>query len=313
MGKDAPKFDCASIRCAIGLDVGGTKVAGGVITSEGQILCQETIPTLPARGGEAVADDVYQLAERLMRKAGGVASHPSAIGISICELVNVAGEIVSAETIQWSGLDIGRRFSRLAPTVIEADCRAAALCEGRCGAAREWPGFLYVTIGTGISCTLMIEGRPYAGARGLTGTMASGPLTTLCSECGSLSTTVLERIASGPAISERYNELADASVLCSEAVLAAAGAGDAAARDVLSTACENLGSVIGLLVNVLDPHAVVIGGGLGSAPGIFFEALDTAIRRRIWSPEHRQLPIVRAKYRGLSGLAGAGIIALERR
>ncbi len=296
----------------IGLDVGGTKTAGGIVTSEGKIALERTIPTLAERGGEAVARDVIELAERLRDNAQQMSLAPTAMGISICELVDTDGQIVSDQTIKWRGLDVERRFAQLAPTVIEADSRATALCEARYGAGQGFAIFLYVTIGTGISSSLVIDGKPFVGARGITGTMATGPLTMICSSCGKMSTSVVERIASGPAIAMRYNEVVHASVGGSESVLAAAERGDSCARDVVLTAAESVGSVVGLLANVLDPHAVVIGGGLGSAPGFYWETLQAATRRHIWSDKHRQLPIVQGQYGALAGLVGAAAVALER-
>jgi glucokinase len=170
---------------------------------------------------------------------------------------------------------------------------------------------LYVTIGSGISCCLVIDGRPYLGARGLTGTMASGPLSVPCGECGKLATTIVEQVASGPALAKRYNERAGSAVANAEGVLAAAEKGDSLAREVTATATECLGSVLGLLVSVVDPGAVVIGGGLGSAPGAYWEALQASIRRHIWSDGHRQLPIVQGRFGSLAAMIGAGLFALE--
>jgi glucokinase len=299
-------------RCAVGLDIGGTKTAGGIIAADGRITLQETISTLSQRGGEAVADDAFQLAQRLTHQAEELGQVPTAIGVSICELVSREGTIVSDETIQWRGLAVERRLSRLKPTVIETDSRAAALCESRYGAARDFPIFLYVTIGTGISCSLVIDGQPFVGARGMTGTMATGPLTIMCSACGTLSAVVVERIAAGPAIRTRYNELAHSMAEGCESVLTEADRGNAIARDVILTASECVGSVIGLLVSVLDPHAVVVGGGLGSAAGLYWESLQAATRRHIWSPAHRQLPIVQGAYGNRAAMVGAALVALDR-
>jgi glucokinase len=304
--------DDVRARCVIGLDVGGTKTAGGIVTREGKVALERTIPTHAERGGEAVLRDVLELAERLRDNARQMSLAPAAIGISICELVDTDGRIVSDQTIQWQGLDVQRRFAQFAPTVIEADSRAAALCEARYGAGKEFPIFLYVTIGTGISSSLVIDGKPFVGARGITGTMATGPLTMICSSCGKMSTSVVERIASGPAIAMRYNEVVRGSVGGSESVLAAAESGDSCAREVVLTAAESVGSVVGLLVSVLDPHAVVIGGGLGSADGLYWETLQAATRRHIWSDQHRQLPIVQGQYGALAGLVGAAVAASER-
>ena len=98
-----------------------------------------------------------------------------------------------------------------------------------------------------------------------------------------------------------------------QAVVQRATVGEAAARHVVETAAESLGGMIGTLINVLDPHGVVIGGGLGSAPGIFWEAIARAARAAIWSESQRELPIARASFGADAGLVGAALVALEER
>ncbi|MCP4508320.1 MAG: ROK family protein [Fuerstiella sp.] len=300
-------------KSAIGLDVGGTKTTGAIVTAEGQIVMHQTIPTLPQRGGEAVAQDVYDLAKQLHDSSDVASSKPTGIGVSLCELVSNSGEIVSDATIKWRQIDIRRRLSSLAPTTIEADSRAAALCEAQYGAGRQFPIFLYVTIGTGISCSLVVDGRPFLGARGATGTMASGQLTTLCSQCGMCSTSIIEQIASGPAIAMRYNQKSGASAEGSEEVLAAADTGDSAARETVISGAKYVGSTVAQLVSVLDPHAVIVGGGLGSATGLYWQTLQESIRQHIWSDAHRQLPIIQGEYGNRAGVVGAAAAVLHPR
>ena len=103
-----------------------------------------------------------------------------AIGVGICELVDCEGRIASANCIQWQDEPVQEKLSSIAPTVIEADVRAAALAESMFGAGKAFHNFLYVTVGTGISCCLMLDGTPYLGVRGASGTMASSPLAIPC-------------------------------------------------------------------------------------------------------------------------------------
>src|SRR5919199_5137474 len=113
------------VRYVIGLDVGGTKIAGGVVAfPSGKVVRREVVQTLPERGGMAVLADTVKLAKRL------AAGHRiSAIGVGVAELVDGEGNITSAHTIAWRGIHIKEEFTRLAPTVIESDVRAAALAE----------------------------------------------------------------------------------------------------------------------------------------------------------------------------------------
>jgi glucokinase len=94
--------------------------------------------------------------------------------------------------------------------------------------------------------------------------------------------------------------------------LAAVVAGDKDAIQVVRSASEGVGATLGLLVNVLDPEAIVVGGGLGTAGGMYWESLIRSTREHIWSKTHRQLPIVKAKYGGDAGFVGAAALAHRR-
>ena len=289
----------------LGIDVGGTKIAAGLVAfPEGRVLAKRMTPTQPERGGRAVLDDVLRLARELADEAGKTGAPISAIGLGVCELVDRDGRLASANCIQWLEQPVREELSCIAPTVIEADVRAAALAESLFGAAKPFHNFLYVTVGTGISCCLMLEGRPYLGARGATGTMGSSPISVPCEQCGHVSKRTLEEIAAGPALVSRFNAVGG-SATKGQDVLAAAAGRNAVAVQIIRTASGALESQIGLLVNVLDPEAVVIGGGLGLSEGSFWDEFIAATRRHIWSEMHRDLPILRAATGADAGWIGA--------
>jgi glucokinase len=290
----------------IGIDVGGTKIAAGLVNfPQGRLGAQKVIPTAAQRGGRAVLEEVVGLIEALRP------THLDAIGIGLCELVDPTGRILSSNCIQWQNEPVTERLSRIAPTVIEADVRAAALAEALFGAGRSFRIFLYVTVGTGISACLMIEGRPFVGARGLTGTMASSALSIRCDACGQVHRSTLEEIASGPALVARFNH-AGGQASSGQDVLLAAAAGDPKAIDVVTLAAQPLGMQIGLLVSTLDPEAVIIGGGLGLAQGLYWQQLVAATRAHIWSEAHRDLPILQAATGPMAGVLGAATAAWKK-
>ncbi len=163
--------------CAIGVDVGGTKIAAGLVAfPHGEVRARRQIATAPARGGEAIFADVLRLCEELTTAARAQDRRVDGIGIGVCELVDLDGNVVSENCIAWKNVPVREQLSKLAPACIEADVRAAALAEAMFGAGRPFKQFLYVTVGTGISCCLVLDGKPFTGAHGATGTMASSPL-----------------------------------------------------------------------------------------------------------------------------------------
>ena len=138
--------------------------------------------------------------------------------------------------------------------------------------------------------------------------MASSPLP-LAGDNEEAIMPTLEQLASGPALVERFARLGGRSK-CGEDVLAAASAGDTRAVGVVRSAAEALGAAVGWLVNVLDPDAVVIGGGLGLSEGLFRETLRASSHRHIWSDLHRDLPILPALLGADAGIVGAAAFAL---
>jgi glucokinase len=249
------------------------------------------------------------LCEELAVVAQGQNQRVSGIGIGICELVDLDGNVLSENCIGWKEIRVRDRLSKIAPAIVEADVRAAALAEAYFGAGKPFKQFLYVTVGTGISCCLILDGKPFTGARGATGTMASSPLSIECEQCGHVSLRTLEEIASGPALVARCKHIHSVPMESAQTVLAAVESGDTEAARVVRSAGEALGNTLGLLVNVLDPEAVVVGGGLGLSEGLFWESLVSSTRRHIWSEVRRDVPILRAATGPDAGLIGAAAAA----
>lgn len=297
---------------AVGLDVGGTKIAGGVVRfPDGAVLDRQVVPTRPERGPEAVWEDVVTLAARLSRQAASSLPLPG-IGIGVPELVDLRGRLTSNQTVDWRGISVPDQLAALGAVQVESDVRAAALAEAHLGAGRSFRLFVYVSVGTGISSTLVQDGRPYAGARGNAMILGSSPLSTVCTRCGAELHPILEEIASGPALARRYHQSGGALTGRAESVLAAAAANDPAAVRVVRSAGEALGNSVAFLINVLDPEAVVVGGGLGLAGGLYWDSFLSATRRNIWAEDTRTLPILPAALGADAGVIGAALCAVTR-
>jgi len=284
---------------AIGIDVGGTKIAAGLVDLEsGAVTDRREKATEAIRGGEAVLQDVISLAQTVR---GGA----MAIGVGVAELVSREEKIVSNATIDWMNIPVRERLSSILPTRLEADVRAAARAEAKFGAGSGSEIFLFVTVGTGISSCLVINGHPYLGARGLTGTFASARGVFPAID-GMLSSSLpLEDFSSGPALARRVGQPGDA-----RKVVALAGMGQPLAREVVRSAGFALGSAIAQLVNTLDPERVVIGGGLGCATGFFYDSVRDAFYKHLWSQLHANVPLTQAKLGPDAGIIGAALAAV---
>jgi glucokinase len=298
------------MQCAIGIDVGGTKCAAGLVSlDDGRVIERKLRPTQPERGGEAVLADVVDLVRSLQVAANRLGTSPASIGVGLCELVGVEGQILSDATIHWMGTPVAGRIEKETglPAFFDADVRAAARAEAHFGAGRNLRCFLYVTVGTGISSCLVVNRKPFAGARGLTGTFASGN-TLVPGEHGKLLWgPPLEQFASGPAIASRFGAASPELASAAPKVLPLAEAGDTVALPIVETAGRALGAAIAQLVNVLDPEAVVIGGGLGLAGGLFRRCVEAALHEYVWSDLHRHIRLVSATLANDSGIVGAAL------
>lgn len=287
----------------IGVDIGGTKTAFGLVRfPDGQVIARREVKTPQgAASGAAFLEEVCAAVARLRDETPEV----QGIGLGLCELVDLDGAVSSGHRVRWMGLPALQRFGAIAPAAIEADVRAAALAEAHWGAGKDYRDLLYLNIGTGISTCWVKDGVPHAGANGHALAIASSPMVAACGACGLHSAYILEDVAGGAALAHLYGAATGRKVASASDVLAAAAGGEAQAQALLEEAAQLIGVSVGLAINILDPQALLIGGGLGARGGFYWDAMEKAIRRQVWSRQARQLPIRRAALGPDSGLIGA--------
>jgi glucokinase len=146
----------------------------------------------------------------------------------------------------------------------------------------------------------------------LTGTFASGNGLIAGSDGKLLTGPPLEQFASGPAVAARFAATSPGFAGGAPDVLALAESGDPLAQPIVSTAGEALGAAVAQLINVLDPEAVVIGGGLGLAEGLYRDSLQQAMHKHVWSPLHYDVPLLPAKLGNDAGIIGAALATVCR-
>ena len=295
---------------AIGVDVGGTKIAAAAVDPcSAEVRYRRQVETRAERlATEIVADIMHEIAA-IARDVHAAGERVLTAGVGVPELVSPAGEITTDFLLDWTAAPLPRGFASL-PLHVASDVRAAALAEARFGAGRDFQQFVYLSIGTGISSTLVIDGVPFAGSRGGAVVLSTSPISVPDGH-GGWTRFVLEEFASGPALVQRYAATTGLSVPHAEALLEAAASGDADAATVIDSAAMALGSAIAWLVNVLDPQAIILGGGLGSAAGRFQDGVRAAIAAHVWNPASRCLPVLPAALGADAGLIGAALTAAD--
>lgn len=317
---------------AIGIDLGGTKIAGLMLNVETHaVVTRKTIPTIAKDGPDAVMERIAGLCRALVEQAGLSAAQVEAVGVGApasvdydrgCPLVmpNLPGE--------WHGYPICpslvEKFGR--PASILNDARAFTLAEAVYGAARGYPVVAGFTLGTGIGGGVAINGQLHLGLGGRAGEFGhiTVDLNGILDGTGAPGT--IEALGSGPAIAAggvravmqgintRIGELVsyDLSRITPEIVKRAAEAGDPVALDILSRAGTAIGLGISNVLNVLAPHCVVFGGGVATLGEWIFEPIRETLRRYNSLADLDHLAMVQAALGPDAGGIGAALWASQR-
>lgn len=290
---------------AVGIDVGGTKTAVGLVELDsGTVRDLRGIDSHAERGSEDLHRRLRSVLEEMV---AGSEVRPTGVGVVVPELVSPAGEVLTDVVIPGLSGDLASAWSDLGVTAVEADVRGAAIAEGRFGHGAGLGSFVFVSVGTGISCCFVLDGRPWAGANGAAILLGSGVLVDASSFGSGLGELPLEAFAGGPALLQRYREVG--GVATSARDVLERSTVDQVARDVATSVGAALGRGLAELVNLLDPEAIVMGGGLGSAAGPYRDAAVEAARSAIWADAARGVPIVSSAIGPQAGVVGAALFS----
>jgi glucokinase len=313
----------------VGVDIGGTKVAAGVVDSGGEIKSQSRKPMVAhgeaAAGLAAVTSAIDALA----------AVHGAGMGtlrsIGICSpgpLDPVTGVVINPPNLPcWRNFPLAAEVARIyrVPVRVDNDANAAALAESLWGAGRGYNNIFYTCLGTGIGTGIVLDGRIYHGR---TGAAAEGGHCSIdyrgprCS-CGKLG--CIEIYASGPAIAKRARarveiepgpastllDLAGGSpdAITSDMVGRASAAGDRVAKEILKETIELLTLWLGNMVDLLDPEILIMGGGVSTMLQPFFGEIRDLLPSCCVNPRCQEIPLVPACYGEDAGIAGGAAIS----
>ena len=310
---------------AYGVDIGGTKVAAGLVATDGSVLARTRRET-PAQDTEALSALVADVVEELSAHAGGLRRAP--VGVGAAGMVDVGGTVRYAPNIAWADYplraDLAERLG--VPVVVENDANVAAWGEYRAGAGREARAtLLMLTIGTGVGGGLVLEDRLMRGWNGLAAEFGHVIVNEGGAPCPCGNLGCLEALASGTAIGRTAAEavasdavpadsmLRDLDELTAKSDTAAPRAGDAAAIGVLERCGFWLGVGMATLTNAVDPEMIVVGGGAIEADQLLLGPAREAFAERVIGRRYRTLPeIRRAELGDDAGLVGAALLALEQ-
>jgi glucokinase len=308
----------------IGVDVGGTKVLGGVVDELGTVVKTARRDT-PREGGAALTQAIADVAKELMSDFT-----IDSVGVSAAGFVSSDRKTMLAtpNIAGWNGVDLDYQLTSLIglPIVIENDANAAAWGEARFGAGRGKRHMLMLTVGTGIGGGIVVNGELYRGAFGIAaeiGHIRVVPEGHLCG-CGArgcfeqygsgnaLMRHAREAIAASPDIARNLLSRGDGTLegLTGKAITDAARDGDAVALAAFNTTAHWLGAGIASLAVVLDPECVVIGGGVIDAGEILLKPTREALERSMpFAGKHPYPEIIGAQLGNEAGLVGVADLA----
>ena len=253
----------------LALDIGGTKIAGGIVDNKGEILLLEKIPTPASLGGPAVFEQSVSLLKSLRSRNASVT--PSGIGISTGGQIDLSGEIIGGTEMisNWIGFPFRRRIEKefSLPAVMLNDGHAGALAEFHFGAGRDYKSMLCVVIGTGLGGGLVIDGRLQHGSHGLAGSL--GQMKVSPDGRNYIS---LEGIVSGPGLKRAYNERVglDKRAANAKEVAHRSTMMDGVAIEVIETMGWWLGLGLSHALHAYDAECVVLGGSVALIGELFW-------------------------------------------
>ena len=308
----------------IGVDVGGTKIAAGVVDEDGTILARTRVPTPadPQWAVGAIADAIKEL------RAG---HEVTAVGVGAPGYIDRdRSTVIMAPNIAWENEPLKTRIEDLVhlPTVIENDANAAAWGEFRFGAAAQHNDMIMITVGTGIGGGIVLEGRMYRGSFGVAGEIGHLNMVPDGIPCGCGSKGCWEQYASGralrrygreraaadPVLGKRLLELNEgiAETITGSQITQAAEEGDPLALEVYDELADWLGRGMGDLASLFDPAVFVLGGGVADSGSLLLDPVAKAFEKHLIGGVHRpRAEVVLASLGSAAGIAGAGDLARQ--
>jgi glucokinase len=321
----------ANDTLVVGVDIGGTKVAAGLVDRNGEIKTQVRTPMVANReAGEGLAAVVSAInllfdhdakARTLIRGIGICAPGP---------LDPTTGVVINPPNVPcWRNFPLAAEVEKVyrVPVKVENDANAAALAEAYWGAGRGYRHIFYAGVGTGIGTGIVCGGRIYNGRTGAAaegGHMSidyRGPL------CGCGKPGCIEVLAAGPAIARRARatlatepgakssilDLAKGNVdaVTSEMVGHAYAAGDQVAKHILQETVKLLSLWLSNVVDLLEPDAIIVGGGVAAMLNPFFGDISSWLAKFCINSRSQEIPLLKAHYGKDAGIAGGAALCSD--
>lgn len=304
-----------------GIDIGGTTIKAGIVSTDGTILCQNKFPTLADQGPKAVVRQINEALLDAVKQAG----HQTigAIGVGCPGVVDDEGVVKAPPNfVGWDEVplawELGELFPGI-PIIVENDANAAAIAESKFGAGVDYPNFLFVIWGTGVGGGLIMNHKIFRGPTGGAGEIGhisidyNGPQCN-CGNVGCVEAYVGQRYLSQRSAQKLQNHPesrilklvgGDLSKIEPVYISQAAHEGDTVAREILVEAGQLLGVALASVMNIMDLRISIIGGGISAAGDFVMQSVQDSVVRHVLKPLKSEIRVLPAKLGNNAGLLGA--------
>lgn len=314
-------------RWIVGVDIGGTNLVVGLVPADGgDPVGVRTRPTEPHRGGHFVVERIAKMVDaalvELEQQTGATRDAVWGVGIgSPGPLDRESGTVIETPNLGWENFPLRTLISRAVrmPAWLDNDANCAAYGEWWQGAGKGAKSLVAVTIGTGIGGGMVLDGELYHGVSDAAGEIGHMTIQFNGRKCACGNYGCLEAYASGPNIAARAIEGIEAGAesqlvdmvdgdlgrITAATVYDGAAAGDAYANDVIAETAKILGAGIANVINVLNPDAIVVTGGVTRAGENLLRPLRAAVRQRAFRSAAEACRIVPGALPDFAGMIGA--------
>ncbi|MFH1361332.1 MAG: ROK family protein [bacterium] len=288
----------------IGIDLGGTKIAGVLTTPSGKVLTDVHLPTEASKGKKQVIENIKKAIHLLIQSQK---IKLKAIGIGAPgPILYDKGIVVEAPNLPgWKRVNLKKILEKdyNVPVFVDNDANCAALAEAWFGAGKFAKHFVYITVSTGIGGGIIIDKKLYRGAIGSAGEFGHMTVKVGGPKCGCGKNGCLEALASGTALKRKTGIDAYALEL-------AARQGDKKAIEAINEAAHYLAIGFGNIINILNPEMIIVGGGLSNMRELLFKPINAKLKDYALTLPAKSVKIVRAKLGDQAGVLGAAALCL---
>jgi len=322
-------------KYVIGVDIGGTKIATGLVSRHGKLIKKVVVPTLSSGGFNTSLNQVYDSIKELVKLAKVKMNDIEGIGLCAPGPLDPLNGIVHnpPNLIGWKEVPlvdlVKKKFRKKAK--LENDANAAGMAEVIWGAAKGYKHVFYVTVSTGIGTAIIIDGKIFHGKNGMAGegghvTIKYDAKDGKCN-CGNIG--CIEALASGPYTVKRLKkklkknpglktniiDMADGQLknITMAIVGEAAREGDKLALEAIQEEAKFLSVWLGSMISMLDPEIIVIGGGVSLLGNLLFKQIRKQVPSYTINEFAKKTPIVQAQLKRDVGIFGAASVFMEKK